>query len=173
MAKRIASWRGVALWQSGLLAFFIALPPSATAAMDGTLGTLTRDASRLSMELGQTLPCPLPKGAFSGLEKGRPLPLASLCVTVEMSSFLHHAKIREFMRIMPPEKVFAVYWEGKIPGTPFLGPALPAYRALIESGRRWRKVSSGPYLFLSRPQGTLVIDRTLLPPGLDPETLAP
>ncbi len=145
----------------------------AFATMDGSLASLTRDEARLSLEFGQSFPCPLPDGTFSAIQKGKPVSLSSLCLIVEGSSFLHHTKIREYMRIMPPEKVFGIYWEGPLPPQVFLGPAYPAYQDFLKTKNKSASSHSRKFLFFSRPHGTLVIDRTLLPSGLAPNTLSP
>ena len=145
----------------------------AFATMDGSLASLTRDEARLSLELGQSFPCPLPEGTFSAIQKGKPISLSSLCMIVEGSSFLHHTKIREYIRIMPPEKVFGIYWEGPLSPQVFLGPDYPAYQTFLKTKKKSASSHSRQFLFLSRSHGMLVIDRTLLPSGLDPNTLSP
>ena len=144
--------------------------PPAWATMDGSLASLNRDESRLSMEMGSTSPCPLPPGEFSGIQQGtyKSSWLTSLCVYEEMDSFLHHEKVREYIRLMPPENVFAIYWEGHVDPRIFLGPALNGFQR--RHGREWR---SGRFLYIRGRKGSFVVDTKLMPKGLDPKTLAP
>jgi hypothetical protein len=158
-------WIGV----SAIGALLLSIAPS-WATMDGSLASLTRDGARLSMEMGSTSPCPLPPGEFSGIQKGHydAAWLKSLCVYEEMDSYLHHEKVREYIRLMPPEDVFAVYWEGGVDPKVFLGPAESglSYR----HGREWRR---GRFLYIMKRKGSFVVDMKLIPKGLDPKTLAP
>ncbi|MHB8370812.1 MAG: hypothetical protein ACYDBP_14190 [Leptospirales bacterium] len=144
-------------------------PGMARATMDGSLASLGRDAARLSMETGAMSPCPLPPGMFSAIEKGQ-YPrngIGSLCVYGEMVSYLHHTKIREYFRLLPPEKVFAIYWEGPLDPKVFLGLAASG---LKPGEKRWRV---GRFLYERDKIGTFVVDTTLIPEGLDPKILAP
>ena len=140
------------------------------ATMDGSLASLNRDEARLSMEMGSTSPCPLPRGEFSGIQQGnyKLSWFTSLCVYEEMDSFLHHEKVREYIRLMPPENVFAIYWEGRADPRIFLGPALDGFHH--SHGREWRR---GRFLYIKGRKGSFVVDMKLIPKGLDPKTLAP
>ena len=144
----------------------------AQATMDGTIASLNRDESLLSTEFGSTSPCPLPPGEFSGIEQGRFSVswLKSLCIYDEMDSFIHHLKVREYIRLLPPENVFAVWWEGRVSpsASGILGPALAGLRH--RKGRTWK---SGRFLYIVGKHGGFVVDTKLIPPGLDPKNLAP
>jgi len=142
----------------------------AHATMDGSIASLNRDESLLSTEFGSTSPCPLPPGEFSGLEQGHFSVswLKSLCIYDEMDSFIHHLKVREYIRLLPPEDVFAVWWEGRVSPGGILGPASAGLRH--RHGRTWK---NGRFLYIVGKHGGFVVDMKLIPPGLDPKTLAP
>ncbi len=172
----IAETKGENMGRGGLGLFLVAglallVPARAIATMDGSLASMGRDAARLSMETGGLSPCPLPKGMFSGVGRGE-FPkdgIASLCMYGELVSYLHHTKIREYFRLLPPEKVFAVYWEGALDPGIFLGSAAAGLTRSREK-KEWR---TGRFLYIAHGTGTFVVDTTLLPPGLDPKLLSP
>ena len=154
-----------------ILFFFLISSSPAFATMDGSLASISRDDARLSTETGSTSPCPLPAGEFEAIKKGSydPKWLQGLCIYEELDSFIHHQKIREYIRLMPPENVFAVYWEGKIDPRVVLGPALSGF----ENSHGKKEWKSGQFIYIRSRTGTLAVDTTLLPLGMDPKTLAP
>ena len=121
--------------------------------------------------MGSTFPCPLPAGEFEAIKKGQydPSWLQGLCLYEELDSFIHHQKVREYIRLMPPETVFAVYWEGRIDPKVVLGPALAGF----QNGHGRKEWKSGRFLYLKSRTGTLAVDTKIIPPGMDPKTLAP
>ena len=132
------------------------------ATMDGSIASLNRDEARLSMEMGSTSPCPLPPGEFSGIQQGnyKSSWLTSLCVYEEMDSFLHHEKVREYIRLMPPENVFAIYWEGRVDPRIFLGPALEGQQGEISGKLTLPEILQGARVFGSRPFGINFVSTT-------------
>ena len=146
-------------------------PATVWATMDGSLASISRDDARLSTEMGSTSPCPLPAGEFEAIKKGQydPKWLQGLCLYEELDSFIHHQKVREYIRLIPPESVFAVYWEGRLDPKVVLGPALAGFK----NGHGRKEWKSGRFLYIRSRTGILAVDMKLLPPGMDPKTLAP
>ena len=154
-----------------LVLIILLFPATVWATMDGSLESISRDDARLSTEMGSTSPCPLPAGEFEAIKKGQydPSWLQGLCLYEELDSFIHHQKVREYIRLVPPETVFAVYWEGRLDPEVVLGPALAGF----QNGHGRKEWKSGRFFFRKSRTGTLAVDTTLLPPGMDPKTLAP
>lgn len=155
-----------------LVVFFLSFPSLAFGSMDGDLSSLSQDFVRLSMEVSQTFPCPFSAEPLNKNDQTHQT-LSSLCVVFEASSFLHHTKIREYMRVTPPEKVFAVYWEGVLSPQIFLGQAFPDYQKFVKRQKTSKIFMDRTFLILKREYGTLVIDRNLLPKNINPKTISP
>ena len=129
---------------------------SAWAGLDGTLSSLATDSSVMATE-GQTVqPCPIP-----GIPGVSAVPLNDLCMETVFISYIHRSKAIEYMTIMPPEKVFAVYVERVSRPNVLMGPAYSAYKEFLSEKRAVGH--SGRFVFYKRKYGVLAVDKTLAP----------
>lgn len=134
------------------------------AALDGDTYSLANDASIIESETQTLLPCPLHKGVAA---------IKALCVETIFISYMHKSKVIEYMPVAPPERVFAIYFEGvSHPGALLGSDAVrKAYKAFLDARKAYLK--AGPYAFYRRTYGVLVVDTRHVPDGLDVRMIAP
>lgn len=165
--KRV--WMGSVRWALVFIVWMVlGFPLSSQATLGEGLSSLSRDAGALGAGLSKPSPCITPKDNLTD----SPEFYERLCMYYRITSIIGGVHAREYVLLNPPQKIFAVYWEGRVRIKELLGPAYEKLfrKALKRPGRR---LEIGPLVIFRRGDRYFVVDTSLVPRGMRVEELDP
>ena len=154
---------------TGLAACLLALSIlPAHAALGESAVSAAEDADALSMHMVGAEPCQFEKQDMSRPETLRQEP----CIFYELKSHFPGIRVREYVSLSSPGKIFAVYWEGSGKISSILGKDVAAFRSVLKS--KGNTIKTGDLLIFRNSTGNryLVIDQSLVPKGMSFMTIS-
>jgi hypothetical protein len=165
--KRV--WMGSVRWGLIFVVWMVlGFPLPSQATLGEGLSSLSRDADLLGAGLSKPSPCITPKDNLTD----SPEFYERLCMYYRITSIIGGVHAREYVLLNPPQKIFAVYWEGRVRVRELLGPA---YEKLFRKAqkRTGRRLEIGPLVIFRRGDRYFVVDKALVPKGMRVDELDP
>ena len=140
----------------------------AHAALGEAAVSAAEDADALSMRMVGAEPCQFEKQDLSRPETLRQEP----CIFYELQSHFPGIRVREYVSLSSPGKIFAVYWEGPGKISSILGKDVAAFRSVLKD--KGNTIRTGDLLIFRNNTGNryLVIDQSLVPKGMSFMTIS-
>lgn len=144
------------------VALFAMSGPKAYAALGESAVSAAEDADALSLRMVGAQPCQFEKPDLSRPETLKPSP----CIFYELKSHFPGVRVREYVSLSSPGKIFAVYWEGPGKIASILGKDVEAFRSVLKN--KGDTIRTGDLLIFRNQTGNryLVIDQSLVPKGM-------
>jgi hypothetical protein len=136
--------------------------PTAYAALGESAVSAAEDADALSLRMVGAQPCQFEKPDLSRPDTMKPSP----CIFYELQSHFPGVRVREYVSLSSPGKIFAVYWEGPGKIASILGKDVEAFRSVLKN--KGNTIRNGDLLIFRNQEGNryLVIDQSLVPKGM-------